>query len=84
MTERQAEGILRNVCRDKAVTDPGYAIAYGLLALAEAQRETAEALRRLGNNDAATAMGALEMLGHRLGGALDNLADAVATQREDE
>ncbi len=54
---------IQDLCEDKArAGDAGYAIAYALLELADAQQKTAIAITRLGLNDAATPMGAIEML----------------------
>lgn len=52
-------------------------IAYAVLRLAEAQFETAQALRDLGNGDATTTMGALEALGKHMGEKVDELTQAV-------
>lgn len=62
---------------EKAPRDPGFAIAYALLLLAQAQERTASAVRALGNGDAATSMGAIEALGMHLGEKLDSLDNAA-------
>jgi hypothetical protein len=46
----------------KAKIDAFYAIAYALLEVAAAQRETAREINHLGVADAATPMGAIEVL----------------------
>ena len=68
---------LHDVIEDKARTDPGYAIAYGLLKLAKAQEDTAVHLKYLGNGNAATPMGAIEAFGVHIGEKMDILADAL-------
>jgi len=45
--------------------------------IAEAIIELARAINRLGNADAATPMGGLEMLGDHLGGRLNEIAMAI-------
>lgn len=47
---------------DLICEDAGFAIAYAILRLAEAQEATASALRALGTGNAATEMGAIEAL----------------------
>lgn len=55
---------IKDFCEDRARKgEAGFAIAYALLDLADAQEATVKALNRLGWNDAATKMGALEGLG---------------------
>ena len=61
----------------KAADDPGFAIAYALLELAEAQRNTATHLKYLGVGDAGTTMGAIEYLATQIRDGVDRLACAV-------
>jgi len=71
----------------KARTDAGYAIAYALLQIADAQRqaaygqaEIASSLRKFGLGDPATPMGAIECLSielRNLGEALKHVAGLV-------
>jgi hypothetical protein len=71
----------------KARTDARYAVAYALLQVADAQRQTAHAqaevassLRMLGLGDPATPMGAMEFLSielRNLGEALKHIAGLV-------
>lgn len=68
---------LHEVIAQKARTDGSFAIAYGLLRLADAQENTATQLKNLGNADAATPMGAIEGLGALLGNRLTALTDAI-------
>ena len=46
--------------------ESGFAVAFALLEIAAAQRETAAAIQRLGNGDASTHSGALEDLGMQI------------------
>jgi hypothetical protein len=61
----------------QAATDPGYAIAYALLRLADAQRHVATQIKFLGNGDATTKHGAIEAFGMHLGEKLDALVFAI-------
>lgn len=70
----QEEREIAQHIEDKAFDGPGYAIAWSLLKLAEAQDRTATWIKNLGNADAATPMGGLEALGKVL-------ADAIALGR---
>lgn len=54
-----------------------YAIAYALMALAEAQDATATALKYLGAGDAATSMGAVEYLATQLRNGCRDIAESV-------
>jgi hypothetical protein len=66
----------------RARTDGSYAIAFALLELARAQKDTAQALERLGTNDAATPMGAIEMLASevkRVADNIDNVSGSLAS-----
>jgi hypothetical protein len=54
----------------KARNDSGFAIASALC-------KVANALKRLGNNDAATSMGAIEGLGSDIGQCLNSVASSV-------
>lgn len=54
---------IKDFFEDKARKgDAGFAVAYALIELADAQEATAKALQRLGMGDAATPMGAIENL----------------------
>jgi hypothetical protein len=55
-----------------------FAIAFALLQLVEAQQEIAYQIKKLGNADAATPMGAIEAFGAHIGEKLDALAGAVS------
>ena len=61
----------------KAAGDPGFAIAYALLMLAQEQQNTAVHLKYLGVGDAGTTMGAVEYLATQIRGGVDRLACAV-------
>jgi hypothetical protein len=59
--------------KSRAAGDNGFAIAYGLLCVANA-------IDRLGTNDAATQMGAIEFLGAQVGevaASIDRITDAM-------
>lgn len=65
---------------DRATEGPGYAIAFAILRLADAQHRCADELRRLGNADANTPFGAIEALGMqvgKVGEAIDGVASAI-------
>ena len=71
---------LREVFAKKATTDAGFAIAWALIDLADAQEATAKAIQRLGNGDAATHLGAIENLAVQVQGvteALNSIASGV-------
>lgn len=79
---------------NQAHREPGFAIAYALLRIADAQESVAVQLKYLGNGDAATTMGAIEAFGMHigqridhltevLGNALENLAEAVTPEAPD-
>lgn len=59
------------------IDNPLFAIAYGLLMLADSQNETARAIHLLGNANADTPMGAIEAFGKHIGEKMDNLAYAI-------
>jgi hypothetical protein len=76
---------LRDIFEERAQAgDAGFAIAYALLEIADAQYAVRDALDRLGNGNASTQMGAIENLAGKVSGlaiALDgigtNIADAI-------
>jgi hypothetical protein len=72
-----------DVIEEKARTDSGYAIAYALLKVAEAQKTVATHIKYLGVGDAATTMGAIEFLSVHIGEKIDNLASAIIEAGED-
>lgn len=57
--------------------DAGFAIAYALIDLTDAQEATAKALQRLGMADAATPMGAIETLALEVKNAARLLTEAM-------
>jgi hypothetical protein len=57
---------------EKARNDSGFAIAYAIC-------QVAYALKRLGNNDAATSMGALEGLGSDIGQCLNGVSSSISS-----
>jgi hypothetical protein len=69
---------LHDLIEEKARTDPGYATAYALLLIADAQKQQAMWLKFLGNGDAATHMGAIEAFGMHIGEKLDALTSAIS------
>jgi hypothetical protein len=80
---KKEKGHIQDYFEDKARTgDPSFAIAYALMELAEAQRDTAKALDRMGLNYGSSAgpPGALEKLAMETGslvGAMDRIASAL-------
>lgn len=72
---------LYDLIEDKARTDPGYAIAFALLKLADAQRSLATHVKYLCNGNAASEMGAIEAFGMHIGEKMDIIADVL---RRDE
>jgi hypothetical protein len=66
-----------------AVEDAGYAVAYGLLKVADAQTNVATQLKFLGTGDAATALGGIEGLALLLGQKLDLLTHTIAVALSD-
>jgi hypothetical protein len=71
---------LNKIIKDMAAQDSGYAIAYALIALTEAQWQVATELKNLGNGSNPTPMGAIEMLGVLLGKKIDNVARAIGDE----
>ncbi|WP_148219197.1 hypothetical protein [Azospirillum sp. B510] len=61
---------------DRASRDGAFAVAYAITRLADAQLETAQALRKLGLNDATTRMGAVELLAREASRIADALGSA--------
>ena len=82
-----SDGRVTDELKTRAGTDPGYAIAFALMRLASAQERTAMWLKHLGLADAATPMGALEIVAMEIkaaaaaqgeiAAALDRIADAM-------
>jgi hypothetical protein len=75
------EADLDDLIKKRAKGDAGYAIAYALLRLAEAQEATAVHLKYLGVGDAASTMGAVEFLATKVGEVAQSLSE-VAGQVE--
>lgn len=73
---------LRTLFEKKArAGEPGFAIAWALMDLADAQEATARAIQRLGNADASTHFGAIEALGMEVGKvaeALTSISSSVS------
>ena len=73
---------LRDLFEQKARKgDAGFAIAYALLDVADAQFAIRDALLSLGNGDAATKMGAIENLAGKVSGlsiSLESIGSAIA------
>ena len=57
-----ADGFIRREIEERAETSHQWAIAWAIMQLADAHKENAAALRRLGLADAATPKGALEVI----------------------
>lgn len=69
---------IEDVCEEKArAGDGSFAIAYALLRLADEQKQTAHQLAKLGFNDAASPMGAVEHLTLHVSRSLDAIAEAL-------
>lgn len=70
---------IEDLFEEKARSGEGsYAIAYALLRLAEAQKDSAIALKDLGLADAATPMGAIEFLSREIRDTGRSIADAIS------
>jgi hypothetical protein len=67
-----------------AEIEPRWAQAYAILKLARAVESCALQIRDLGNGDAATTMGALEVFGKHMGEKLDNVAYAIEKAASDD
>jgi len=67
---------IHDLIEDLAREDGSYAIAYALLQLAEQAKRAARAIDRLGLADAATPMGAIEVLSIEL----KRIADAMESR----
>lgn len=78
-----AEQHIEDLFEDRARKGDGaFAIALALLKLAEAQERTARALNKLGLAEAATPLGAMELLAKEVGGVREAIsAVAEAGQR---
>jgi hypothetical protein len=76
------DGKLKEHFAAEAAGDPGFAIAYALLELAEAQRSTATHLKYLGVGDAATTMGAVEYLATQIADGMSRLSAAIESLAE--
>ncbi|AHE55690.1 hypothetical protein [Sphingomonas sanxanigenens] len=73
---------IEDVCEERARKGDGsFAIAFAILQLARAQERTATALTRLGLNDAATEMGALENIAYQMKITGETIADALQGKR---
>lgn len=71
---------LRTAFEKKALSDPGFAVAWALMDLADAQEATAKAIQRLGFGNASTHFGAIESLGMQVkdvADALNSIASGV-------
>lgn len=68
---------LSEAIRAKAAGEGTFAIAWAIIRLAEAQRATATSLALLGKGDAATPMGALEMLAGEVKAGSAAIANAL-------
>jgi hypothetical protein len=76
---------LQDIIEERARNGDGaYAIAYGLIHLAEAQGATADALYRLGNGNASTHYGAIEHLGMQVEKAARIIADSLGATPIDD
>jgi hypothetical protein len=73
---------LRDLFEERARKgDAGFAVAYALLDVADAQYAIREALRSLGNGDTATKMGAIENLAGKVAGlsiSLEGIGTSIA------
>jgi hypothetical protein len=80
MGEAKPKLHLHDLIEEKARQDGGYAVAYALLRLADAQDRTALWLKHLGLADAATPMGAIEVLSvefKRMADSMTSIAEGV-------
>lgn len=69
---------IEDFCEDKArAGDGSFAIAFALFRLADAQKDTAYQLGRLGLGDAASPMGALEHLTLHISQGFDGVTAAL-------
>ena len=88
MEKRHADlspGQLQDMFATKAESDPGYAVAWALCRLADAQRASAAALDRLGFNAVrADAPGTTEFIGMELKRIADALEQQAARAADDE
>jgi hypothetical protein len=78
--------IIEEKVREKGPDAGLFAIAYALLELTEQSRKSANALERLGLNEAATPMGAIELLSsevRRIANAMEALADPRGDTSDD-
>jgi hypothetical protein len=62
--------------------DGQFAIAYAMMEVARAAKSAAYALERLGLGDAATPMGAIELLSKGLNDGASDIADAIRAVAE--
>lgn len=74
-TDTDLENAIRDECE---AGKPSFAIAYGLVRVAAAGEAIAHAIHRLGTADAATPLGAVEVLSGEVG----RMADAIASVAE--
>ena len=80
-------GLTADIFRDMAERDSGYAVAWAIIQLAEAQNRTAAALDRLGTNNASpkSGPGTTEFIGmelKRLADAMEGVASALGDREE--
>jgi hypothetical protein len=76
---------VHDFCEDKARKGDGlFTIAFALLELADAQKDLAANVSRLGNGNASTHFGAIEAFGMHIGEKLDALTIAIADNKEDQ
>jgi hypothetical protein len=74
---------IQDFCEGKArAGDGAFGIAFALLELARAQKATAVALDRLGTADAATSMGAIEMLSLEIKNGAEAIAAAFSANSD--
>jgi hypothetical protein len=82
VVEMPDDNELDTIIRQKAPTDAGYAIAYGLILLAGAQAATARRLGDLGNGNASTSFGAIEALSMQIKEGLNGIASSLGNVSE--
>ena len=74
---RTARPSIEDLIEEKARADSGYAVAFALLRLADVQRRLVVEVNRLGNADAATPMGAIELLGKTVGEKMEMMGEGL-------
>ena len=71
---------IKDLFEEKARAGDGlFAIAYAIVDLADSQEATAKALKKLGLNDAATTMGAMELISLSIEKSGQTIADQIAS-----